>query len=238
VYRYTWGFEKTFNNGLGSFGMRLPLDNVFAQSNVQGVKEGGNATALGDLNLVLKHVFYVDPESGSLASGGLAISPRTGPRNFGGATFLFPSNTTTFQPFFGFYLNLDPFYFHGFSAFEFPCDFRQPTMMYNDFGLGYYLYRDLTYTNFVSTVAPTVEVHVNTPLNHHGAYDYRDVYGTPNIVDITAGLNVRFRERSVLTLGVVTPVTGPRPFDVEATLLLNVYYGRSRRNAAFPVIGG
>ena len=238
IYRYYGGFEKTFNQGLGSFGLRLPMNSVFAQSREPSLNSGGNSAALGDLSVFLKHVFYVDPGTGSLTSGGIAISPRTAGRRFGGAQFLAPSNTTSFQPFVGFFLNFDKLYFHGFSALDVPIDSQQPLLFYNDFGLGYYLYNDLNAAGLITAVAPTVEVHVNTPLNHRGAYDRIDKFGTPDIVNITGGLNVRLGRSSNFTFGAVTPVTGPRPFNIEATALVNVYYGRSRRSApAFPVVG-
>jgi hypothetical protein len=218
--------------------MRLPLNNVFAQSRVPTLNNGGNSTALGDLTLFLKHVFYIEPTTGSLFSGGVAVTPRTGPRRFGGADFLASSNTTTLQPFFAFYLNFDKLYFQGFSAIDVPTDPKQPLLYYNDFGLGYFLYNDLQSTGLVTAVAPTVEVHINTPLNHTGAYDRLDKFGTPDIVNITSGLNVRLGQSSNISMGAVVPVTGPRPFDIEATLLLNVYYGRSRRGPAFPIFGG
>ena len=42
-------------------------------------------------------------------------------------------------------------------------------------------------------------------------------------------MNVSFFKQSVVTLGMVTPVTGPRPFNYEAVLLFNWRFGRSRR---------
>jgi hypothetical protein len=39
-------------------------------------------------------------------------------------------------------------------------------------------------------------------------------------------------------MGVVVPVTGPHPFTVEGTMLLNFYFGRSRPNPGLPIIGG
>jgi hypothetical protein len=57
-------------------------------------------------------------------------------------------------------------------------------------------------------------------------------------VDLTYGVNATFFKQSVITLGMVTPVTGPRPFNYEAILLLNWRFGRSRAAAAPPIVGG
>ena len=240
VYRYVWGMEKTFNNGLGSIGFRLPLYNISAAPRVSTIPSGGTSSALGDLNLFIKHIFYSNPETGAVTSGGLAISPQTATSQFAGAKYLQPYNTTTIQPFVGYFRKFDKVYIQGFSSFEFPIAFNQPTLMYNDFGVGYYVYRDPTGEGFITAVAPTIEVHINTPLNHRGAYDRFDRFGTADTVNITYGVNTRFGQRSVLTMAAVSPVTGPRPFSIEGTILLNFFFGKSRQSTApaLPVVGG
>jgi hypothetical protein len=239
IYRYLFGFEKTYNEGMGSVGILLPIDNVYARPKNPAITgTGGDSTSTGNLTIYLKHIFAINRETGSLATGGVAITPQTGPSNFGGAKFFAPSNTTTIQPFFAYLINRDRFYLQGFSALDVPTDPAQATLFYNDIGIGYYVYRDNESTSLITAVAPTFEVHINSPINHSGAYNYYDNFGTPDIVNLTGGLNTRFYQSSALTLGVVTPVTGPRPFSIEATVLLNVYFGRSRRNPAPPIIGG
>jgi hypothetical protein len=238
IYRYIWGFEKTFNDGGGSFGMTLPLNSIFARSREPNLNGGGSGTALGDLTVYLKHVFAVDPKSGSLATGGLAVTPRTAGRVFGGAPFLSGSNTTSIQPFFAYLYNFGDFYLHGFESIDTPFDSNQPTMIYNDVGLGYYLYRSNDWRRLISAVVPTVELHANIPLNHRGAYDALDRFGTPDVVDITGGINVRLGERTVATFGMAVPVTGPRAFNYEVQALLNIFFGRMRRPPAPPMVGG
>jgi len=239
IYRYIWGFEKTFNDGRGSFGMQLPLNNIFAESREPKLNNGGASTALGDLSLYFKHIFAYDPKSGSLATGGLAITPRTAGRTFAGAPFLSGSNTTSIQPYFAYLINFGNFYLHGFESIDTPFDYNQPTMIYNDIGLGYFLYRSAAVDNLISAIVPTVEAHANIPLNHRGAYNPFDRFGTPDVVDITSGINVRLRQRTIATFGVAVPVSGPRAFNYELQGLLNFYYGRIRRPGPTPpMIGG
>ena len=67
-------------------------------------------------------------------------------------------------------------------------------------------------------IIPTVEVHVNTPLNHRSEGDperRRDA------VDVTVGAHLELGERTWLSLAAATPVTGPRLFDAEALVRLN-----------------
>jgi hypothetical protein len=79
---------------------------------------------------------------------------------------------------------------------------------------------------------------VNTPLNHRGAFNPFDPAATPDIVNLTYALNVGFKPNSLLSVGFVTPVTGPQPFDFEFMALLNVYFGGPKRNQTPPVLGG
>ena len=111
--------------------------------------------------------------------------------------------------------------------------------MYNDVGIGYFLYRDpdLNSSNFLTAVVPTSEVHVNSPLNHQNAYNPNDIAGSANVVNLTQGVGFEFRRRSILTFGIVTPVTSPKPFDIEALILFNVRFGGSRRTLP-PMLGG
>ena len=209
IYRYLFGYEKTFNNGMGSVGIRVPIDNIFALSKVPTLNSGGNSTSMGNLTIYAKHIFAYDKETGSVASGGVAVSPQTAPGSFGGARFLAPNNSTSIQPFFAFLLNRDRLYLQGFTAINVPTDPSQATLLYNDLGLGYFIYRDNTSNNLITAIAPTVEVHVNTPLNHIGGYNPLDNNSTPDIVNITSGLNTRLRQNSILTMGVRHAGDGP-----------------------------
>ncbi len=239
VYRYVFGYEKTFNDGKGSIGVRLPLNSIHADTSPGLINQGGQSTALGNVTIFAKYILEYNPKTGNLLSVGLAITPPTGPGHFAGARFLSGTNNTTIQPFLGYYLNLNEsrrLFLQGFSALDVPVDFSDVMLFYNDLAMGYFLVRDADAV--VSAVVPTVEVHVNSPLNHRAAYSLQDPSGTPTSVNITSGLNVEVQRNSLFTLGVVAPTTGPRPFNVEAVALFNYRFGKSARPRPTPVIGG
>ena len=71
------------------------------------------------------------------------------------------------------------------------------------------------FRGWLSGIAPTVEVHVTTPLNHRGLLSFSDPAGTPDIVNLSYGINFEFNERTRLAVGLANPITGPRPFDTE-----------------------
>jgi hypothetical protein len=163
--------------------------------------------------------------NGGLFSGGLAVSMPTGPGAFAGAPISKSFRAVDLQPFVGYFFSRGNFYFQGFEAIDVPCDPNDVTILFNDIGMGYYVYRNPDLDTFITAFAPTFETHINIPLNHRGVYNVNDPIGMADVVDLTLGANVQFGRRTLLLLGAVTPVSGPRPFAIEATALLNVYFG-------------
>ena len=70
---------------------------------------------------------------------------------------------------------------------------------------------------------------MTTPLNHRG-FGATDLASTPDIVDMTFGTNLELRRRAVLSAAYVTPVTGPKPFNAELVLMLNIRFGGTGRD--------
>jgi hypothetical protein len=226
AYRTNFGFEKTFLDGNASFGMRLPLDSLSVTTRYAPL--GGTSTALGNLSVFGKYVLWQDEEKKNLISTGMMLTTPTGTSRFAGAPASNGYHDVLFQPFVGFFFAADRAYIQGFSAIEVPTNSSDLTMYYNDIGVGYFLYRNEDPHAFLSAFVPTFELHVNTPLNHRGALRAFDPNGTPDVVDLTYGTNIYFQRNTVLSLGVATPVTGPRPFAYEFMALLNIYFGRTR----------
>ncbi|MDR3637627.1 MAG: hypothetical protein P4L84_27725 [Isosphaeraceae bacterium] len=227
AYRYLFGYERTFWDGNASIGIRLPLDTL-------SIGGRGTSTAVGNLTVFSKVILLQQQGTGNLLSGGLAVTAPTGPSAFGGAPGVFGYRDAQFQPFLGYYWTRGRFYVQGFEAIDVPTDPHDVTMQYNDVGVGYYVYRDADPRAFLSAIAPTFETHVNVPLNHVGAFRAYDPAGTADVVDLTFGVNVLLRQRSMLTFAFVDPVTGPRPFSQEWTILFNYFFGRTRNSPLGP----
>jgi hypothetical protein len=227
AYIYTFGLEKTFNNGMGSIGIRLPLDNLTANS-FGNVISTPTTTALSNLTVFAKYILCQNPRTGSLVSACFAITPETGPGRFAGAPYLFPLNGTYFQSCLGYIYNYNRWYLQGFSGFSFSANPNEVALMYNDIGIGYFLIRNNDRNAFLTALAPTFELHVNSPLNHRNPFNRFDLASSPDSVDLTYGLSFGFKNTAVLTAAFVTPVAIPRPFDSEAILMLNIFFGRTR----------
>ena len=75
---------------------------------------------------------------------------------------------------------------------------------------------------------------MNSPLNHRGFDNPNELAGTPDVVNLTYGLNVEFYRNSLLTFGFVTPVTGPgrsttRRFSCSISASAVAQFGPRRR---------
>ena len=88
-------------------------------------------------------------------------------------------------------------------------------MLYDDLSVGYFTYRNPDPNAFLKLIAPTLEIHVNTPTNHRDIFNFKDIAGVTEVVTTTQGINFFFAKRTVLSLGVAEPMTGPKPFSLE-----------------------
>ena len=217
VYRETFGLEKTCLGGAASVGLRLPLNEFFADTSLAGLT--GTPTTVGDLSIILKYALWRSADNSRVVSAGLAVTAPTGPDSFA-ASGLRRFHSTTLQPFAGYLWAGGNCFLHGFAAVDVPTDANDVTLLFNDLGVGYFLYRAAEPDRFLTAVAPTFEVHVNTPLNHRGGPILANALVPSDVVNLTAGVNLMFLGKTRLGLGVVAPVTGPRPFDVEVVAQL------------------
>jgi hypothetical protein len=211
AHREVFGFEKTFLDEYASIGLRVPAAELTGDGSL-------GQSDFGDISIVFKYAFVNDRPSGDVLSTGLVLTVPSGESFFtvNGQEV----NPVLFQPWVGFIKYLDDFYVHGFISVEVPTDSRDVTMFFNDYGIGYRMYHDDF--GMITSIVPTFEVHVNTPLNHRGTAG--DPLGVPDWVDLTGGVHFGLWDRSSLTLAVGAPVTGPKPFDVEAIVQVNVHF--------------
>lgn len=221
MYREYIGLEKTFLGGAASLDFRLPLNTL----QVDGATNlNGSNSALGDLSMVLRYAVYRDELNDNYFTAGLAVTAPTGPSTVGGVGVPAFTHSTILQPFVGVLWNSGDWYVQGFSAIDVPTDSRDVTLWYNDICFGYFVYRTPDPSRLVTAFAPAFEVHVANPLNYRSNADANNPVFFPDSVNLGAAGNFEFRNRARLSAGVVTPVTGPQPFNVEGVLQLRVRY--------------
>jgi hypothetical protein len=228
AYRYTFGLEKTFLDGNASVGFRLPLNSMSTESGLPAYD--GTFTDIGDLSVILKYQFWHSQDRKDVLSAGIVVTAPTGPDSFAGANQFATVHDTVLQPFVGYRFAAENWFIHGFLAIDVPTDPNDVTLMYNDVGVGYFLYRSQCECDrIITAIVPTFECHINTPFTHRGALNGFDLTGTPDIVDLTLGVTFEVDRRSTLALAAVVPVTGPKPFDIEAIAQFNWRFGASAR---------
>jgi hypothetical protein len=210
--REVFGFEKTFFDGRASVELRVPFLQQPSSFN------GFDQYDTGDLTVIGKYAFYLNRSTGNVISGGVAVTAPTGPAI---ATIDGNFRDTLIQPFIGYLWNFDRFYFQAFHSVVVPSDARDITVLFNDAGLGYWLYRSDS-NRFLSAIVPNVEVHVATPFNHRGAAD--NSLFVPDITAVTAGVHLGIFRNGTLSLGATTPVTAPRIYGVEGFVQMNWRY--------------
>lgn len=225
AYRHIFGFEKTFFDKNMSIGMRLPLNTITGDSPTQATTGiGKTSTALGDLNVYTKLALWENREKGNILATGLSMSFPTGPQNFGNAQWLNSLHYIQFQPYLGFAYNIDKLYIIGFTSVNVPGNSKDVTQYFNDISIGYFLYTNPDENAMLRRIAPFVEAHVNTPLNHRDVFNPTDIAGSADVFNLSYGTSFFLGKRSLLTIGLTNPLTGPRPFALETGLLLNVFF--------------
>jgi hypothetical protein len=204
VNRETIGFEKSFFDGWASFELRAP----FTQ---EGESLGGSSDFSG-LTLALKWAACIDRENGNVLSGGLAVTAPTGPdipiMSASGAVSSI--NPTLIQPFIAYVFSIGGLYVEGFTEIVVPTDSKLSTFFGTDIGLGYKLE--------TLPVIPTIELHANAGLNHQGSAGLP--LGFVDQVILTGGFHTVFG-KSLLTVGLATPVSGPNLYSIEGIVQFN-----------------
>jgi hypothetical protein len=235
LYRYTFGMEKTFFDERVSLGLRIPFYTLNAEAkdfrvftNPLGtniVIPGGpgiDSTHFGNISAIVKAVLMEDRDTGSLVSAGATLSFPTA-----SSKLINPGQSIVayIQPFGAFILNRGDFFVQGFLSLTLPLVHPESDVLFTDLGAGYHIYRADARSSWLTDIAPTLEIHIADPLHQpdgtvseFGIFDGVKLH---NVVDFTFGSTFEFAGRATLGVGLVVPVTGPKPFDVEALAQLN-----------------
>ena len=233
LFRNTFGMEKTFFDEKVSLGVRVPFNTIDAESKdfhlaqtssgalVPSVSaEGFDTTQFGNLSVIAKAVLWENRQTGDLLSAGATLSFPTASSkkiNPGMSILAF------MQPFAGFIVNRGDLFVQGFTSITIPVASSESIVLFNDLGVGYYLYRNPA--GMVSSVAPTLEIHFANPLRqadpNADQFGFKDDLKLHNEVNVTVGATTEFTNRATLGMGLVLPLAAPRPFDMELIAQLN-----------------
>lgn len=209
VYREMIGFEKTFLGGDASVGVRLPYFQMAGDPRL-------SETRIGDVSVLLKYAFVNNRDTGNLASGGVVLTAPTGPGlPIAGQSTVNPMYV---QPWLGSVWNWKALFVQNFVSLAVPTDARDATWFFKDISVGYWLYRSNDPNRFLTAIVPDAELHLNSPLNHHGSGSLP--IGFPDVLDFTGGCYFYFR-KALLGIAAGAPLTGPKPYDFQVLINLN-----------------
>lgn len=215
LQRHVIGIEKELFNRWASIGLRLPFVVVQGPSEFAG-------TRFADLSVVSKAALWRDDNNGNVVSAGIVVTVPIGPAE----PFQSPGSGNTFrlsdvllQPFLaGAWNPTSRFFMHGFSSIAVPTDTRDSVRMWNDIGIGGWVYRG---EGRIRGIAPVAELHVSTPLSRRGKES--TPIGYWDTFSMTWGGHVATRRGAIgAALGV--PLSGPRPYEVQATARVTLNY--------------
>ena len=214
LHQENFGYEQAFADQRYSVGVRLPYNQIVSPGYY-------NQTSLGDLTVVTKAVIAENRATGDLLSGGLSLTLPTGTRpdsSFSDNNF----RSVLIQPYLGYIVTSGDLFLQGFSSIVVPTDSTDVTLYTQSLALGYTLYKRPC-GGPVTGIYPVFEAHLNTPLNNRG--DIRTSQAAfPDNLTLLGGTFFELYGRSTLGFAAGAPVTGPRPFSLQATALLSVRF--------------
>jgi hypothetical protein len=247
LHRYTFGVEKTFLDGRASVVVRVPVLDTTEDRTGQAID------GLGDISAGLKVALWQNCETGSTLSAGFNVTTPTGRdekfvinQNFpigAGGVVGKPTvttatvNPTFLQPWLGGLWVKDRLVVQEYLGVIIPTEDRVSTLLNNDIAVGYQVYR-CNGGGWLTSIMPLVEAQVLVPLNHEGSPAVpgnittganvipltAPAFNFPDQLFVTGAVQFGLGKQAVLSTGVVTPVMGPKAFNVGATIGLNIFF--------------
>ena len=260
VHRFSPGFEKSFFDGWASFQLRVPFAaTINSTSFIDGTTN--RDTEFGDVNITLKALFYRRQTLNLSAGLGIALptASDTRVRYLDGTDFVRIKNQSyILTPFIaGLWTPNDRFFAQAWAQVSFDAAgsgvFVNPDLnglvnagriydqklMQLDAQIGYWLVRDSSGRDFLSGLAPFVELHYNTPLNsaqtvQSGGFAISSSINRYAELNISTGLNFLFNNRLNVITGLVVPLggSGNKFFDYQIGVRANWLFGPNTRQSA------
>jgi hypothetical protein len=241
LHQQNFGYEQAFADQQYSIGFRLPYNQIVGY----GTGRDFTDTSLGDLTVIAKAVLWEDRATGDLVSGGLAVTAPTGSSRLtrsqvrvadpatiaaiqaarpGEAPPLEPEviHSTLIQPFLGYILVNGDWFVQGFTSVVVPTDETETLFYAQTLALGYTLYRRPG--EFLSGIYPVFETHANIPFTNRDFRNPNNPAGFADTVTLLGGTFFEFNNRSTVGFATGAPVTGPRPFSLQATVQFSIRF--------------
>lgn len=202
VYRNFGGVEYAFFGEMMSVEVRGTL-NTF-----QSFPDAIDKTEFGDIRSVFKMVVYRN--GSNVFTSGVGMTWPTGglPQGVPGVYAMTPYVGYLFMS------ESSPLFLQGFNQLDVPFHADDQLLMHTDLGVGYWL-RRFDPTRTISGIAPTVELHLYTPIGDSPSGDllglrYNDV------LNMTVGSSIFVGRNVLVAVGLGIPLSNITDYDIEA----------------------
>lgn len=235
VDQFTFGFEKTSDDGQWSFELRMPFS---GDTNLSGDEVAVDSNGVGNLVGTLKRIMYSD--STFVVAAGLAVVAPTGSDasvTFTNSRIDFENEAVHLLPYLAVQASPDEnWFFHAFAqvdiaANENEVSLVQPastvsdsladqTLLYLDASAGYWWYQS-TDDSGLTGLASVVELHYTTTLNDADSANLDGGFignldNRYDVLNLTAGVHSEWSGNTAIRFAVVVPLDrDERFFDSE-----------------------
>ena len=247
---YTVGIEKTLFDGNASIYARVPYLNATSNNTGQAIDGLGNVSfgakviLFGDSENrnLLTGGFTVDAPTGRdvqypTTISNATISPDGRFVTTPGATATFTRiNPTFLQPWLAGQIGGERLFIHNYFGVLIPTDNQVATFINDDLTVGYTIFRSCS-NGVISSVTPIASFQALIPINHRGEpnsipagpagtvdQNTPPTFGFSDQFFVSGGAQVGLGERALLSFSVVTPVAGPRAFNIGYNVGLSYRY--------------
>jgi len=257
--RYLFGTERTFLDGLCSLEFRLPFSGGVDSTQTFGEPDT-LATEFGNLTLTFKALIYERKDWSVSTGLGMIFPTAEDAVVTGSVSgvpqieSVFTNESFYLQPFLGVnYSSKGPLFFQFFTQTSFDTSGSVISVMNNnnvfdslaapgsdrvftqsllflDFSVGYWIYRPKCQRNFITGIAPIVELHYTSTMNELDLPDFQsatsdDVFESnfrSDLLNITGGVVINMGRSTSLRIAGVAPLREGRDrlFDSEVSAQL------------------
>jgi hypothetical protein len=237
VDQFTFGFEKTSDDGQWSFELRMPFS---GDANLSGDDVAVDSNGVGNLVGTLKRIMYSD--STFVVAAGLAVVAPTG--SDASVTFQLTNSRIDFEneavhllPYLAVQASPDEnWFFHAFAQVDIAANenevslvqpastvsdsLAEQTLLYLDGSAGYWWYQS-TDDSGLTGLASVVELHYTTTLNdadsaNLGSGFIGNLDNRYDVLNLTAGVHSEWSGNTAIRFAVVVPLDrDERFFDSE-----------------------
>jgi hypothetical protein len=239
VDRFTFGLEHTCLDDTVSWEVRVPFTSGLASGQDFG-QDNPMSSEIGNVAFTVK-AFLWQWRSLSFGAGLATVIPTADDASVQGDSQYteFHNDAVHLQPYFGVYCSrpgsrlFSTTYIGvdtdvsgneilvGASSTSGPLTslgtIEDPALLYCDFQIGYWWYRDYGHIGYLNGIAPVIEVHysqmLSDPENFDGAY--QNPFGQSSLVNLTSGFILEFRRNNQVN------IYGAVPLKQDETVLFS-----------------